>query len=116
MLPAVTEDNDLLMVNETQTPFVLPTRGLYEYKLREELCINVPLNPQCAIMFEECDENEISQRFQSRIVVMQKGYDDVVMKMNGYAMERQCQEKLGYVVCKDRDILSQLSKKYHAER
>jgi hypothetical protein len=22
-------------------------------------------------MFEECDENEISQRFQSRIVVMQ---------------------------------------------
>jgi hypothetical protein len=100
------------MINETQTPFVLPTRGLYEYALKGELCLNVPLNPRCAILFEENKTGNGTLFLQSSIVVMQSGYDDVVMKMNECAMEKQHQEKLGYVVCQDKSVLRQLSEKY----
>ena len=104
------------MINETQVPFVLSTRGLYEYTLKEGLCLNVPLNPRCTILFEEKKTSEETLSFQSSIVVIQSGYGDVVMKMNECAMEKQYQEKVGYVVCQNRDILRQLSEKYTARR
>ena len=98
------------IINETYTPFVLPTRGLYEYRFQERVCMNIPLNPQCAIMLEENCTHKSAKIVQPRIVVIQNGYDDVVMKMNGYAMQRQCYDKLGYVICHDRGILHQLAK------
>ena len=98
------------VINETYTPFVLPTRGLYEYRFKEGVCLNVPLNPQCAIMLEEKCIVKSDELVQSRIVVIENGYDDVVMKMNGYAMQKQYHDKLGYVVCHDRCILHQLAK------
>lgn len=95
------------MVNETNTPFVLPTRGLYEFQYMGTLCLNAPLNPRCALMLEE---NNPSKNAESKIAVIPKTFDDILMKINGYALQRQRQDNVGYVVCYDKSILEQLVK------
>jgi len=79
------------MVNETMTPFVLPTRGLYEFQYMGTLCLNAPLNSRCALMLE--DKNPLKNA-ESKIAIIPPKCDDIVMKINGYALQRQRQDML----------------------
>lgn len=77
------------MINETSTPFVLPTHGIYEYQIEDVLCMNVPLNPHCAILFKEKGKTILkSNEGEAEIVIIPKGVDDVAMKINSYALQR----------------------------
>lgn len=100
------------MINETVTPFVLPTRGIYEYQINDVLCMNVPLNTQCAIFLKEKGKTIHKSNYdEAEIAILPEGFDDVAMKINSYAVQRQIQDKTGYVVCHKKEILNSLVKR-----
>ena len=35
-------------------------------------------------------------------------FDDVAMKINSYALQRQIQDKIGYIVCHKKEVLNSL--------
>lgn len=97
------------MINETNTPFVLPTRGLYEYQINGVLCINAPINPKCCIMLKEKGKViHPNNKEKNLITILPKTFDDIVMKVNSFAMQRQKQDNIGYVVCHIKSVLEQL--------
>ena len=98
------------MINETATPFVLPTRGIYEYQINDVLCMNVPLNTQCAIFLKEKGKTIHKSNYdEAEIAILPEGFDDVAMKINSYALQRQRQDGIGYVVSHDYATLSSLT-------
>lgn len=93
-----------LIINETNIPFVLPTRGLYEFSINENTCVNIPLTPWCAIHLKE--KNQINQ--PNVAVVIPQGMDDVTFCMNSYAFIKQKSDGIGYVVSYDKNLLNLL--------
>ncbi len=97
------------MINETETPFVLPTRGLFEFCINSIQCMNAPLTPWCAIMLKEKDKAIFNKHLGlNEITIFPKGYDDRVMLINHFAMQRQKDDKIGCVICNKREILEKL--------
>lgn len=97
------------MINETDTPFVLPIRGLYEFRINNVLCINIPLNPKCALMLKEKDKRIHTNIDEKNVItVLPSGYDDVVDKINSFAIQRQKEDGFGYVVCNIKNVLAEL--------
>ena len=97
------------MINETDTPFVLPIRGLYEFRINNVLCINIPLNPKCALMLKEKGKRiHLDIEEKNVITILPKGYDDVANKINSFAIQRQKQDGFGCVVCNIKDVLEGL--------
>ena len=99
------------MINETSVPFVLPTRGIYEYRINGILCMNVPLNPNCAIFFKEKGKAiHKSNDGETEITILPEGFDDVARKINSFALQRQLQDRIGYIVCHQKEVLNSLIK------
>jgi len=97
------------IINETKTPLVLPTRGLYEYSTNGVICINSPLNPYCAILLKEKGKTLLKENIgENEIVLVQKNSDDIIMQLNNYAFQKQVQDGVGYVVSHDKKILEEL--------
>lgn len=98
------------IVNQTESPFVLPTRGIYDCRLNDVSCLVVPIQPHCAILFKEKDKHILNITSSNNvIVILPIGFDDYVMKLNSFAFLRQNQEHDGYVVCHRKEILESLS-------
>ena len=98
------------MINESDTPFVLPIRGVYEYRINNVLCMNIPLNPRCSLMFKEKGKQIHRDNKNIEIMFIPKGYDDIAKKLNGFAFQRQKQDGKGYVVCNKKMVLEELIK------
>lgn len=97
------------MINKTQTPFILPTRGIYDYRINKIQCMNIPLNPYCAILLKEKGKaiHEANNPCEE-IMIIPEGFDNVVHKINGFAVLRQKNDGIGYVVCADKKVLEEL--------
>ena len=97
------------MINKTQTPFVLATRGIYDYRINHIQCMNIPLNPYCVVLLKEKGK-AIHEANNSReeIMIIPEGFDSVVNKINGFAVLRQKNDGIGYVICADKKILEEL--------
>lgn len=99
------------MVNETDIPFVLPTRGQYEYTIKGVLCINIPLNPYCSLWLKQRGKTiHPIDEGKEEIALIPKDQSDTVLQLNKYAFIRQNQDGLGYVVCDRIEILQNISK------
>ena len=97
------------MVNMTDNSFVLPTRGQYEYQINEVQCINVPLTPKCSIFFKEPGKKiHKSVQEENFILYIKEDCIDIVNKLNRFAVETQCRDSNGYIVCDEKDYLIQL--------
>lgn len=97
--------------NQTKTEFVIPTRGLYEVTLGDALCIIVPINPYGGIMLKEKGKSIHEYNVgKNELIVLPKGFDDVVDQFNGKAFRVQLQDGIGYVICRDRKLLEKLLK------
>lgn len=98
------------MVNETEIPFVLPTRGQYEYTIKGFLCINIPLTPYCSLWLKQRGKTirQIKDG-EEEIALIPKEQSDTVLQLNKYAFIRQSQDGLGYVVCDKIEILQNIS-------
>lgn len=97
------------MVNHTQTPFVIPTRGMYEFAINSVQCINVPITPWCTVLMKQKGKTLLGEDvIADTAVIVPTELDDVVMRMNLFALEKQKQDKIGYVVCNERSVLKRL--------
>ena len=96
------------MVNKTQTPFVIPTSGMYGFGINGAKCINVPLTPWCAISMRQKGKI-FTGEVQNPIEVVPDGMDDLIMQLNYFAFRSQKRDGIGYVVCGRRDILKTLA-------
>ena len=94
------------MVNLTQTPFVIPTSGMYGFTMGSAKCINVPLTPWCAILMKE--KGKVLLGEEDYAAMVPTGSDDIVMRLNRYAFDCQKHDKIGYVVSGEKNILEQL--------
>ena len=99
------------MVNATQTPFVIPIRGFYEYAIKGVECINVPLTPWCALILKRKGKS-ISESGNDSVFVIPSGHDDVILRMNGFAFVQQKNDGIGCVVSHDKSLLCQLQQIY----
>ena len=100
------------MVNLTQTPFVIPTRGMYEFAINSVQCINVPITPWCTVLMKQKGKSLLGEDANvSTAVIVPTRLDDIVMRMNLFALEKQKRDNIGYVICNERSILEQLTQK-----
>lgn len=98
------------MVNKTKTPFVIPTRGAYEFSINGTQCIGVPLTPWCALLLKLKGEKLLSGKGDNVVVVISEGLDEMVTKINSFAFTKQKRDGCGYVICHDEDQLELLKK------
>ena len=49
-----------------------------------------------------------SIEYENVITILPCEHDDVVMKINSFAMHRQKQDGIGYLVCHDKTVLERL--------
>lgn len=94
------------MVNLTQTPFVIPTSGMYGFGINSVRCINVPITPWCTILMKEKCDVLIGENADD-VAIVHAGSDDIIMKLNRYAFDSQKRDKIGYVVSGSKKILNQ---------
>lgn len=98
------------IVNQTETPFVLATRGLYDFTINKTICMISPLNPYCGLFFiEKCKTIHSQGNGEKEIMFIPTEFDDVVMKINSFALARQMSDGIGYVLSHDSDILVDLT-------
>ena len=73
--------------------------------------MNVPLNPTCAIFFKEKGKAiHKSNDGETEITILPEGFDDVARKINSFALQRQLQDRIGYIVCHQKEVLNSLIK------
>lgn len=96
------------MVNLTQTPFVIPTSGMYGFTMSSAKCINVPLTPWCAILMKEKGKVLLGEKPNDAFIVP-VGSDNIMMKLNKFALESQKRDNIGYIVSGEKNILEQLA-------
>ena len=95
------------IVNETNTPFVLGTRGLCEFSMDGATCMISPLNSHCGLIFIE--KGRTTHVKEGRPIIFIPAHDDnVVMKINSFFLKSQIQDGRGCVVCHDRAVLEML--------
>ena len=97
------------IINQADTPLVLATRGLYDFTINGIISMISPLNPYCGLFFIEKGKNIHNKVTSDQdIVFIPTGYDDVVMKMNSFALIRQKSDGNGYIVSHNKSILESL--------
>lgn len=97
------------MINQTACPLVLPTRGIYDFRINKVQCLCVPINPECAVLFKEKGKHiHVDQESDSVITIIPNCLESFVMRMNAYAFHRQKGDMNGYVICHQKNILELL--------
>ena len=95
------------IVNTTDIPFVLPTRGIYEYSINGVDCLNSPLTPRFSIFLKDC-EKQIHYEEDNTFMVV---YDACkIEEMNNCAFVKQKNDNIGYVVSSNKETLKELVK------
>ena len=97
------------IVNQTNVPFVLATRGICEFVINKTICMMSPLNPYCGIFFIEKGKtihNQIGR--DKKILFIPSDFDGFITKINSFALTSQSRDGVGYVVCHVRSILEKL--------
>lgn len=102
-------------VNKTKKPFVLPMCGIYSYKLRDAIHVNLPVSPQIAITLVE--PKGMPGLINDNIVAMYAVEEEIIVdRLNGWAFRTQCNASWGYVVSPEKTILEELSEKNCKDR
>lgn len=95
------------IVNTTDMPFILPTRGVYEYSFNGVDCLNSPLTPRFSIFLKECKKQIHNEEDNTFMVI----YDAcIIEEMNNCAFVKQKKDNIGYVVSSNKEILEELVK------
>lgn len=93
-------------INRTQSPFVLPTRGLYSYKMNGVNLHNLPISPEIAItLINKNDSHKIIENDIMMMFLINSGEEKAIDAFNGFAVKTQCQSGQGYVVSTTSDAL-----------
>lgn len=85
---------------------------MYEYAINAVQCINIPITPWCTVLMKQKGKSLLGEDANvSTAVIVPTGLDDIVMRMNLFALEKQKRDNIGYVVCNERSILEVLTQK-----
>lgn len=88
------------MMNKTDLPLILPTRGMYEMKINGVLCMCAPISSQCAILLIEKDKNLHAQnKGKTEIIVVENENQDTIVDFNRFAFVKQQKDGIGYAIC-----------------
>lgn len=96
------------LINRTSVPFVLPSRGFYEYTINDVTCHAIPLNPYVCLNFKEKDKEIHRGIDENSYLMIAPDMSDFVYKLNEFAFIRQKNDALGYVVSSDKNMLEKL--------
>lgn len=96
------------LINRTSVPFVLPSRGFYEYTINDVTCYAIPLNPYVCLNFKEKDKEIHRGIDENSYLMIAPDMSDFVYKLNEFAFIRQKNDALGYVVSSDKNMLEKL--------
>lgn len=100
--------NVTFSVNKTKKPFVLPVHGIYSYKLKDIIHINLPITPQIAITLLE--PKGLSELIKNDVISMYSIEEELIVNhFNGLAFRTQCNAGWGYVVSPEKKVLEELS-------
>ncbi len=97
-----------VLINKTNTPFVLPMMGIYSYKNDGESMINLPINPKMAICLLCRKETAMSGLERDGIPPITTESPQVIMQLNEFAFEAQVKKGQGFVICPDLGELKRL--------
>ena len=97
-----------ILINKTDTRFVLPTRGVYEHTINGVVCLAVPINPYVCLHFKEKGKHIHKGDEKNSYLIISKDMDEFVQKLNSFAFINQKNDGVGYVVSSDKNILEQL--------
>ena len=97
--------NVSFIINATTTPFVLPTRGIYEYSINNVVCCSVPLTPIFSLLLKE-NKKQIHYEDDDMFLIIYD--DDIINKLNTYAVKKQLDDKIGYIVSSNKEILESI--------
>ena len=91
-------------VNKTETPFILPVCGCYEIRYSGIHAMMLPVSPYVQIVFIEPKgiEHIIHNGIISLLLVEEA---TIVHKLNMFALKAQVNNKWGYVVSPERNVL-----------
>ena len=99
--------NVSFIINASDIPFVLPTRGIYEYSLNGVICLNSPLTPRFSIFLKNREKQIHNEEDNTFMIV----YDACkIEEMNNCAFVKQKNDNIGYVVSSNKEILEELVK------
>lgn len=95
-------------VNKTKKPFVLPMCGIYLYKSKDVIHINLPITPQIAITLLE--SKGLPTLIKNDVISMYLIEEELIINyFNGLAFRTQCNAGWGYVVSPEKNVLEELS-------
>ncbi len=99
------------LINETNIPFVLPTRGMYEHIINNVMCYAVPINPYVCLYFKEKGRLIHEKDDKNSYFLISKDMDEIVHQLNEFAFIKQNNDGIGYVVSSDKSILEDLKQR-----
>lgn len=104
--------NVTFSVNKTKKPFVLPVCGIYSYKFRDVIHINLPITPQTAITL--LDTQGLPTLIKNDVVSMYLIEEELIVnRFNELAFRAQRNAGWGYVVSPEKNTLKELSVDIH---
>lgn len=96
------------MVNDTETPFVLPLMGLYSYSINGHNIINLPISPKIALCLVHKSYVSRLLHDDGTISMFMVNTPEQLKKMNDFAFAAQNRHNWGCVICPQRDELDRL--------
>lgn len=100
------------LYNKTKVPFVLPTRGLYQFDYKNISCFNLPIDPYFGIWARM--PNKIINENNDGLLVIESHEDTIVNILNHKALHQQINDGVGYVVSQNKELLENLLNSYKA--
>lgn len=98
------------LYNKTKVPFVLPTRGLYQFYYKGIPCFNLPIDPYFGIWARM--PNKIITEVNDGLLVIEGQQSDIVNDLNFIAIREQVKDGVGYIVSHDEELLNRLKNEY----
>lgn len=100
--------NVTFSINKTIKPFLLPICGIYSYKIKDVIHINLPITPQIAITLVA--PKEVPALIKDNIISMYLIEEELILKrLNGFAFKTQCNTGWGYVISPEKNVLEELA-------
>jgi len=98
--------------NKTKVPFVLPTRGLYQFNYKGIPCFNIPIDPYFSVWARM--PNKIITEVNDGLLVINNPQCDIVNDLNFIAVREQVKDGVGYIVSHNEELLKTLKNDYNA--
>lgn len=94
-----------ISMNTTNTPFILPTCGIYSFAINDDVVILLPVSKSLALtmVMNKSRENDNPQNNR---VYYEFDDDSIIMQFNKKAFKQQIEEGTGYVVSADYEELN----------